>query len=372
MEMNFFLPTKIITGKDCVTENASLFKNYGKKCIIVTGKTSADKCGAYDDVCRALDGAGISHERYNGIAQNPTFCSCFEAAELARSCGAEFVIGIGGGSPLDAAKAVAVLCANPGMTESGMFSMKWENEPLPIIAVGTTAGTGSEVTPVSVITSTEGLKKSFRSDKTFPVLSFGDAKYTLSLPSDFTRSTALDALCHCVEAYLNRTSNEICRNFAVRGIKILSCMLEKTADGSELTYEDRERLYCASVYGGLAISVSGTCFPHAMGYFLSEDHNIPHGNACAVYLDAFISHNQKADPEKTERFFSETSMTKQKLLSLVTENLPEKDKTLGIKLSEKDISSLLPRFSDNKNFKKCYGKADAALAEKILKELFGE
>ena len=368
MEMNFFMPAKIVTGKGCIIKNAELFTAYGKRCLIVTGKTSAKKCGALDDVTSALDSVGISYEIYDGIAQNPTYASCLEASEKAKAQNADFIIGIGGGSPLDAAKAVAVLAACNDVSEKSLFSMEWDAKPLPIIAVGTTAGTGSEVTPVAVITNSDGLKKSFRSSDTYPALSFGDASYTMSLPTDFTRSTALDALCHCVEAYFNRSTNHICRTFALKGIQMLVELLAKTAscDAAELTFEDREALYFASIYGGLAISVAGTCFPHGMGYFLSEQYGVPHGNACAVYLPDFIEHNAVNAPEEVAEFFKQIGTDKDGFVSVVKSNLPE----LGVKLTCDEVDKLLPRFVDNKNLKKCYGNFDVNAAKKVLKKLF--
>ncbi len=368
MEMNFFMPAKIITGKDCISKNADVFKKYGTKCVIVTGKTSAKKCGALDDVTAALTKVGVSFEIYDGIGQNPTYASCLEASLLAKKTSADFIIGIGGGSPLDAAKAVAVLAACNDTSEKALYGMEWDAKPLPIIAVGTTAGTGSEVTPVAVITNSKGLKKSFRTDDTYPSVSFGDPSYTMSLSTEFTRSTALDALCHCVEAYFNRTSNEICREFAIRGVQLLMDSLYVTAsrDASELSYEEREVLYCASLYGGLAISVSGTCFPHGMGYFLSEQYGVPHGNACAVYLHHFLSHNAKAEPDKVEQFVCRSGVEIEDLLDLVEKNLPK----LDVKLTEEKLIELLPRFVDNKNLKKCYGTVDVKMAEEILRELF--
>ncbi len=368
MEINFFMPARIITGKGCIGKNAKIFKKYGKSCLIVTGKTSAKKCGALDDVTNALTSVGVTYEIYDGIEQNPTYISCLEASQLAKKSGAEFIIGIGGGSPLDAAKAVAVLTACKDTSEEALYSMNWDAKPLPIIAVGTTSGTGSEVTPVAVITNSKGLKKSFRTDDTYPSVSFGDPSHTLSLSTEFTRSTALDALAHCVEAYFNRASNEICRFFAIRGIQILIEMLEKTAkcEACSLTYEDREKLYCASIYGGLAISVAGTCFPHGMGYFLSEQYGVPHGNACAVYLPAFIDHNIRNATDEAKAFFSQTGMNRDRLISIISSNLPK----LDVKLSEDKLQELLPRFEDNKNLKKCYGVVDVKVAEEILRDLF--
>ncbi len=368
MEMNFYMPTRIVTGRDCVSKNGSLFALYGKKCLIVTGKSSAKSCGALQDVTSTLEKQNIQYKIYDGICQNPTYASCLEASLIAKDFGADFITGIGGGSPLDAAKAVAVLTACKDTSEKALFSMEWDAKPLPIIAVGTTAGTGSEVTPVAVITNSKGLKKSFRDSTTYPIISFGDAKYTLSLSPQFTRSTALDALCHCLEAYFNRTSNHICQSFALKGVEILIEMLKKTAvcDTVSLTEEDREKLYCASIYGGLAISVAGTCFPHGMGYFLSEQYGIPHGNACAVYLPDFINHNVKEAPICAKEFFDALGIDKKELISLVESNLNMPKVTLD----EQKLKELLPRFEDNKNLKKCYGDFNVTKAEAVLRKLF--
>ncbi len=370
MEMNFVLPTRIITGSDCVIKNAALFAEYGKKCIIVTGKTSAKLCGALDDVTKALAQAGVSSCLFDGIEQNPSYVSCKKASLLAIKFGAEFVVGIGGGSPLDAAKAVAVLATDKNMDEKTMYSSVWEKTPLPIICIGTTAGTGSEVTPVSVITNSSGMKKSFRAITTFPRLSFGDAKYTLSLSRDFTRSTAIDALCHCVESYFNRTANELSQAFAVRGTQILCQMLGKTATEQELSYDDREKLYCASLYGGLAISVTGTAFPHAFGYFLTENHGFAHGNACGAYLPEFLEYNAINAKELSDKFFDAVGISKDDLCKLVIDNLPGKTPSCNLRLSEEQILSLLPRYENNASLKKCYGEADTVLAKKVLSKLF--
>ncbi len=370
MEMNFVLPTRMVTGSDCVEKNAALLSKFGKKCIIVTGKNSAKKSGALDDMTKALGSVGIEWAVFDGIEQNPSYLSCKKASLIAIDFGAEFVIGIGGGSPLDAAKAVAVLATDKNMDEKTMYSSVWEKTPLPIVCVGTTAGTGSEVTPVSVITNSSGMKKSFRAITTFPSLSFGDAKYTLSLSRDFTRSTAIDALCHCVESYFNRTANELSRCFATRGVQILCEMLEKTAVDAELSYDDREKLYCASIYGGLAISVTGTAFPHAFGYFLTENHGISHGNACGAYLPEFLEYNAVNAKELSDSFFASVGVSKDELCALVINNLPEKALACGVSLSEKEIEELLPRYENNASLKKCYGNVDVILAKKILSKLF--
>lgn len=368
MDMNFFNPVNIVTGKNCIKNNASLFAPFGKKCLIATGKNSAKKSGALDDVISVLDAQKISYVIFDEIEQNPSYISCLRASDMAKEFGAEFIVGIGGGSPLDASKAIAVLAANEDTSAKALYSSNWEKSPLPIIAVGTTAGTGSEVTAVAVITNPDGQKQSFRTNETYPSVAFGDVTYTMSLSPEFTRSTALDALSHCVESYFNRTGNELSRTFALRGISILLEMLDKTAvcDVDPLTYEDREKLYGASLYGGLAICVTGTAFPHALGYFLSEQYGIAHGNACAVYLEEFINHNENVAPDKTAKFFDALRTDKESLVALIKRNLPD----LGVKLTEEKIAELSPRYNNNKSLLKCYGNADEEFAVKILKKLF--
>lgn len=366
--MNFYVPTNIIIGKGCVADNASVFKKAGKRCMIVTGKSGARKSGALDDLTATLQKVGVEYVIFDGIEQNPSYNSCLAAANQAKSAKVDFIIGVGGGSPIDAAKAIAVLSACYDTSCDTMYSMKWDAEPLPVIAIGTTAGTGSEVTPVAVITAPDGLKKSLRSPSINPIVSFGDASYTASLSPEFTRSTALDALSHCIESYFNRASNDISKTFAARGIAILVEMLQKTAvcDTYPLSFEDREKIYCASIYGGLAISVTGTAFPHALGYFLSEQYNISHGNACAVYLEEFINYNSSTVPEEAARLFKATDTDSESLIALIRKNLPP----INVKLNADKIAELSPRYENNKSLNKCYGTVGREFAVALLEKIF--
>ena len=149
MNLNSFMPVKLITGAGCVRANGKELAKLGKVCLIVTGKTAAKASGAFRDVTDTLDGNGQQWLLFDEIGQNPKLTDCMAAAEKAIAAGADFILGIGGGSPLDAAKCIAVLAANPGLTQAQLYAFDWANAPLKIVAVGTTAGTGSEVTKVS-------------------------------------------------------------------------------------------------------------------------------------------------------------------------------------------------------------------------------
>ena len=271
--MQFYMPTELITGEHCVAEHASKLARYGKRCLIVTGGSAAARSGALRDAEEALRSQGISFTHYAGIEPNPTLASCQEGGRLANSAGAEFVLGIGGGSPLDAAKAVSVFAANPGMTEEVFYSAKWDHAPLPIVLIGTTAGTGSEVTSVSVLTDSAGKKHSIHDRRVYAALAMGDARYTMTLPRAATLSTGIDAICHCIESYFSKKADPFSRLFSVQGVRLGLPVLTRVAEmGAEEqpTLQQREALYQASILGGMAINPTGTVFPHNVGYYLTE------------------------------------------------------------------------------------------------------
>lgn len=365
--MNLYMPTRLFTGKGCLKKYGSQMKKYGVSCLILTGKHGAKACGALQDVIQVLEEQGIVWDIFDGIGQNPLLTDCMKAAEQAIDRKADFLIGIGGGSPMDAAKCAAILTANPGMTQSELYSLNWPKDPLPVVTVGTTAGTGSEVTKVSVITNLEGRKKSVKADSMYPVLSFGDPSYTETLSDFFTRSTAIDAFAHCMESYFSILSNEISRTYAVRGMQILLEQFQKIlADGSEkLTYVDRESLYHASIYGGLSIAITGTCMPHAMGYLLTEEFHLPHGIACAVFLPEFYLHIKNTTPELAEAFLKDLCCTETEFLHMIQEIMPDYD----IQMTEEMIAKEHVRWEGNAGLAKTKEPITAEMADEILRRL---
>ena len=192
-----FMPARIFSGAGCLRAHADALLLLGKKCLIVTGGSSAKKSGALFDASAVLDELKIEYGVFDKIGENPLTRSCHDAGAAARGLGAEFIIGIGGGSPLDAAKAVAIYASNEELSPSDIYLRKYKNAPLPVVLIGTTSGTGSEVTGVSVLTNSDtGYKKSISGPDCYSVISFCDYKYTCSMPMSVTVSTALDAFCH--------------------------------------------------------------------------------------------------------------------------------------------------------------------------------
>ncbi len=364
MKLSFFTPTRLFIEKDCVINNASRISEVGTRCLIVTGKNSALKSGALSDVTEALNMQKIPYTVFDGIEQNPTVSSCIEAGNTARGFSADFIIGIGGGSPLDASKAVAVFSANKNLDENGLYSLEWENTPLPVVCVGTTAGTGSEVTPVSVLTSSDGRKKSIRDDRIYPVLSMGDVKYLDTLSDTFTRSCAVDALSHSIESFFSKASCDISQMFALRSCEMLLPLLEKGL--SSLDRTDKEALYLSSVYAGYAISVTGTAFPHAMGYFLSEEFSVPHGTACAVFLPHYLCHSEISSPEKAKYFSKKTGYDIDSVIKIVKSTAP----CVNVRLSDADIERLYPRWYNNNGLLRSPGTFTPDDANSLLIEIF--
>ncbi len=342
MDFNFFIPIKVVSGKNCVNENSSLLSDFGKKCIIITGGSSAKKSGALTDVLNALNREGIESIVYDGIGPNPRLDHCFEAAEKARKFCADFVIGIGGGSPLDAAKAVAVYAANPGLSLYDIYSASERNKALPIILIGTTAGTGSEVGKVSVLSDpATGRKKSISPTDCFPSLTFADPTYTHSMPYDITVSTALDALAHALEGYMTSKCSDIPTLFGEKAIDLIWKALVYLHSSKENPDEKmRESLYYGSLYAGITLAYCGTAFPHPLGYILTENYGIPHGKACTAFMEEFIDRSEKFEKEKTEKVLSIMKTDKETFKRIIRELTALPD----IKMTEDEILSFCTRF----------------------------
>lgn len=368
MTLNSFMPVNLITGKGCVRASAKELAKLGKTCLIVTGKTSAKLSGALQDVTDTLEQNGQKWVLFDKIGQNPKLTDCMEAAKEAVAAGADFVIGIGGGSPLDAAKCIAVLAANPGMTQAQLYAFDWANAPLKNVAVGTTAGTGSEVTKVAVITTPDGRKKSFHHEAIFPVLALGDPTYTMSLPPVVTCATAVDVLAHCAESFFSRAANHLSRCYAVEGIRLLLPVFRAMAENGcdALDYDTREQLYCASIYGGLAINVTGTCFPHTMGYLLTESFGVPHGTACAVFQKDFYAYNKTVVPALAAQFLERIGCSEEEYVGLIEKITP----SCNVTMDEAGIVEAHSRWINNGSMAKCQGAFTAEMADEILRKKF--
>lgn len=351
--MNFeaHKPVKIITGWDCVRENYELFAKLGKKALIVSGKNSADKCGAFEDVKYSLDKAGCTYVRYNVIPENPPAPLCLEGGRIARDCGCDFVVAIGGGSAMDGAKAIAAYAANPDCDVMDIFDdEKRKNPGLPLIAIPTTAGTGSEACRYSVLTIDGGRRKqTFKSQTSYAKYSFVCPKYTLSLSEEYTVSTALDALAHAIESYLSPKANAVSEEAALYAAHEVWRVIFCGEDGGENGFSEkqRERLMYAACAAGIAIDYTGTGFPHPLGYSLTLTRGIPHGCACAIFEGAYLTYNMITEIgcKKISALAEHIGATPEEMI----EKIPEKS-GIDLKLSEEECEELIDRVSSASNY----------------------
>lgn len=293
MEFFFYLPTRIYFASHALEAHGDELKAMGSKALIVTGRSSAEKNGSLADVISSLDKLGIPYEHFNEVEANPSVETVYKGVELAKLKGADFIIGIGGGSPLDAAKAMALVAAND-LTYEELFSGNYAKSPLPYVAVPTTAGTGSEATPYAILTDNRiGNKRNLAYPSMFPDMAFLDPRYTAYLPYETTVNTALDALSHSLEGYLSSRVSRIVEPIALESISILGKALKKLRTSDEISEKVRHKLLYGSLLGGMVISHTGTTCVHAMGYPLTYHKGIDHGRANALLMPAYLDFLEK-------------------------------------------------------------------------------
>jgi alcohol dehydrogenase class IV len=294
MNSTYFLPTKIVTGRNCVLEQCGLLKELGTRALIVTGKCSAKANGSYNDLVRALAANGQSHVLYDRVMSNPTIECVFEAGDLARRERCDFVVAIGGGSPMDTGKLAAGLAAQD-VRRSDLFSTAFV-KALPVAAIPTTAGTGSEVTATAVVTNPAAESKtSVVSPLFFPRCAFLDAAYTEGLSREVTINTAVDALTHAVEGMLSVKASALSNALARESVgAIMACLPDLEAPGV-IPPATREKLLVAATLGGMVIANTGTTAVHPMGYKLTYFKNIDHGRANGILLGHYLKVLEKKD-----------------------------------------------------------------------------
>lgn len=298
--MNFFIPTDIYVEKNCVAKHSDDFAAFGKHALIVTGAHSAKANGSLNDVLKALTDNSISYQIFDQVEENPSVETVAKAASMGKDFHADFVVGIGGGSPLDAAKAIALLIANPQENEEILYQKK-DLGHLPVIAVPTTCGTGSEATAVSVLTNHKlGVKKSIPY-KIFPALALVDGKYLAGAKKDLIVNTAVDALAHLIESYLNSKSNDFNKMFSEYGFKLWAKNKEALLGHKELEMEDYQTLMLTSTVAGLSIAHTGTGVPHGMSYDLTYSFGLPHGKACGYFQAAYMEVCARHLPDQVEK-----------------------------------------------------------------------
>ncbi len=297
-EDRFYMPVRVFCGRGVVEAHGKDLKKLGSKALIVTGAHSAKACGVYDDICRTLDENEVEHVWFHEVEENPSASTVMKARDFGLAQKADFVIGAGGGSPMDAAKAVALMMKHPQEGREYLYTSGADGSTLPVVCIPTTCGTGSEVTAVSVLTDDVKKVKGSIPFKLFPELALIDGSYLRAAGPRTICNTAFDALSHLYESWLNADAGVISRLIAEDGLREWKECLpvlrgERTAEDA-----DYETLMRAAMLGGMAIAHTGTSLPHALSYALTCDLHVPHGKAVCTFMAGYL---KEASPEDSSR-----------------------------------------------------------------------
>lgn len=284
----FRMPKSVLYGRNSLEKLGEQSKKLGKRAFIVTD-TIMEKLGYVEKCMQQLNKKGIIVSTYNKVDAEPTNIHVLEALSLCKEEKCDFIIGIGGGSCIDAAKAVAVLYTNGGEVEDYVQKdIEIENNPLPLIAIPTTSGTGSKVTSVAVITNKKtDVKMMMKHPSFIPKVAIIDPVLTSSLPPQITAATGIDALCHAIEAYISKFSQPLTDVLALSAIEsIMKYLRIAYEDGHNM--EAREAMMIASLQAGIAFSNASVTLVHGMSRPVGALFHVPHGISNAILLPTVL------------------------------------------------------------------------------------
>lgn len=303
---HFVIPNHTVVGTNVLGEAAPLLKKMGNKAFIVTGRHVAVS-DMMKQLTALLDENGIDCVIFDGITGEPTDTMIENGVEMLKSSGCDFIIGIGGGSPLDSAKAIAAMAVNEGSI-ADYNGKEITGEILPLAAIPTTAGTGSEATKFTVITDSEkGIKMLLKGDVLVPKLAIVDSSFTVGAPKSVTSATGLDALTHAVEAYTSRKAFSMTDTLAVSAVKRIMKYLPiayREPDNSLA----REQMSVAALEAGICINNSSVTIVHGMSRPIGALFHVPHGMSNAMLLKECLSFAVSGAYEKFATLGRETGV----------------------------------------------------------------
>jgi len=292
------LNRKSYFGQGAIQEIVNEIKNRHFKKALVTSTPDLFEFKVATKVTDLLDAAGIDYEIYDGIKPNPTIENVTAGVDACKAAGADVIVAVGGGSPIDTSKAIATIITNPEFADvrslEGLAPTK--NPCLPIIAVTTTSGTAAEVTINYVITDVEKNRKFVCVDPhDIPIVAIVDPDMSASMPTGLCAATGMDALVHAVEGYITKGAWELTDMLHLKAIEIIGRSLRSAVAGD---YAGREAMSLGQYIAGMGFSNVGLGIVHSMAHPLSAVYDIPHGKACAMLLTAVLKFNAPATGEK--------------------------------------------------------------------------
>ena len=292
---NCYMPTEVIFGCGKIQEVGKLAKRFGNKALLVTNSANSPRGELYRRVMDILKEEGIESWNFDGVVANPTTDSISAGAKIAKENGVEMVIGLGGGSAMDTAKAIAVEATHDGSAWDHLYYKDPPTEKtLPIIAIGTTAGTGSQTTSVAVLTNPETKDKSAISNRNvFPKIAIVDPELTYSMPKNITAQTGFDAFCHNFESLLSIKAGPMNEALCIDAIKrVFKYLLRVVKDGTD--EEARIEMSWVDTLGGYTNAFAGTTLPHGLGMQIGGHCPwVTHGQALAAIYPSFTRYTRE-------------------------------------------------------------------------------
>lgn len=288
---SFRLPSEIRFGWGASETIGDVVAAIGAKRVTIVTDNGVTAAGLVAPVAGNLQLQSVTVDVFTGVSPNPRDTEVLAAVEAIRSHESDAIVALGGGSPIDLAKAAAGIATNDGRPQDWLAPRTFPTAPLPLIAIPTTAGTGSEVTRSAVINDTErAIKISLRDAQIAPVIGLVDPELTLGLPPALTASTGMDALTHAVEAYTCRQATPVTDALALHAMALIAANLERAvADGSDR--DAREGMMMGSVIAGMAFSNSDVAAVHCIAEAIGGRYDTPHGVANSLFLPYLFAHN---------------------------------------------------------------------------------
>jgi alcohol dehydrogenase len=298
MPSTFYIPAINLMGAGCLSEAVINIKTSGFKCALIVTDEVLNKIGIVSKVETMLAEAGVSAVVYDQTKPNPTITNVNEGLALLKQANCDCVISLGGGSPHDCAKGIALLAANGGEIKDYEGVDQSEKPQLPLIAINTTAGTASEMTRFCIITDEARYIKMAIVDKNVtPLLSVNDPELMLAKPASLTAATGMDALTHAIEAYVSTAATPVTDAVAIKAIEMIQANLRTAvANGSDLTA--RDNMAYAQFMAGMAFNNASLGYVHAIAHQLGGFYDLPHGVCNAILLPHIQQYNAQVVPER--------------------------------------------------------------------------
>lgn len=385
-DFKFNIPTQVHFGNDTIEQLGEIASSYGKRALIVTGGKSSKKTGLLDKVIELLKAKKLSFVIFDKVTPNPLASTVDEGVELVKKENCDFIIGLGGGSPIDSAKAIAACTVSGGSIvdyfPEEKYAVRGFLGALPLIAITTTAGTGTEVNKVSVITDEATKRKiGIKSTYLYPAAAIVDPKVMVTLPPKATATTGIDAFFHAMESYLSRNANPFSEIFSLEAMKVIVENLEEAVkDGSNI--KARYAMALANTFAGVALDNGGAIAIHGTAHPVGAYYNAVHGEILSATAPTYCKYYYKNSIDKFSKIAEilgckETGMSDEEKAGKAWEYLDRFLVSIGMKITLRSLGvteDMLESLTKNamETMKGAIGNTPGTIAYDDMYKLFKE